>query len=95
MQIYFKNAAILSEWSGLRPGRYGGIRLEMTTVRFPVPRTRSLRNSGERVVQVRALLNLLGFLYAIFANLISPLQPHFHTYSLLLFSVNILIARIT
>uniref|UniRef100_F1L8U9 D-aspartate oxidase 1 n=1 Tax=Ascaris suum TaxID=6253 RepID=F1L8U9_ASCSU len=52
LQPTFKNAAILSEWSGLRPGRYGGIRLEMTTVRFPVPRTRSLRNSGERVVQI-------------------------------------------
>ncbi|KHN72666.1 D-aspartate oxidase 1 [Toxocara canis] len=53
LQPTLRGAAILNEWSGLRPGRYGGIRLEMTTLRFPVPRTRSsLQSGGERVIQI-------------------------------------------
>ncbi|VDK51814.1 unnamed protein product [Anisakis simplex] len=47
-----KDAAILNEWSGLRPGRHGGVRLEMTTLRFPVPTNSTNQNNGERIVQI-------------------------------------------
>ncbi|VDK80817.1 unnamed protein product [Onchocerca ochengi] len=50
LQPAIKGAAILDEWSGLRPGRKGGIRLEMTTVRFPIPKSSEFGN--EKVVKV-------------------------------------------
>uniref|UniRef100_A0A915PTJ5 FAD dependent oxidoreductase domain-containing protein n=1 Tax=Setaria digitata TaxID=48799 RepID=A0A915PTJ5_9BILA len=50
LQPAIKGAAVLNEWSGLRPGRRGGIRLEMTTIRYPVPKLK--QTSNEKVVQV-------------------------------------------
>lgn len=45
-----QDAEILDEWAGLRPGRIGGVRLEMTTIRYP-----TLKNYGlmEKIVKVR------------------------------------------
>lgn len=45
-----KSSSILGGWAGIRPARKGGIRLEMTTVRFPAP---SAKGSGdEKIVQI-------------------------------------------
>ncbi|VDM98385.1 unnamed protein product [Thelazia callipaeda] len=45
LQPAIKNSTILSEWSGLRPGRKGGVRLEMTTIRFPASKLRNATHS--------------------------------------------------
>ncbi|VDM14535.1 unnamed protein product [Wuchereria bancrofti] len=50
LQPAIKGAAILNEWSGLRPGRKGGIRLEMTTIRFPAPKFK--KTSDEKIVKI-------------------------------------------
>uniref|UniRef100_A0A0R3RYP0 DAO domain-containing protein n=1 Tax=Elaeophora elaphi TaxID=1147741 RepID=A0A0R3RYP0_9BILA len=50
LQPAMKSAAVLSEWSGLRPGRRGGIRLEMMTIRFPTPKSKE--TSNEKVIKV-------------------------------------------
>ncbi|VIO96972.1 Uncharacterized protein BM_BM2804 [Brugia malayi] len=50
LQPAIKGAAILNEWSGLRPGRKGGIRLEMTTIRFPAPKFKE--TSNEKIVKI-------------------------------------------
>ncbi|KAM3720781.1 D-aspartate oxidase [Dirofilaria immitis] len=50
LQPAIRGAAILDEWSGLRPGRKGGVRLEMTTIRLL---TSKISGTGsEKIVKI-------------------------------------------